>query len=86
MEVNMSQLGYLYSVATRQYQETHGEVTVAYSSKENQIDPSLDGVRSFISNGNYNLSIEERQKMMSQEVFVSCVAKRQVRCLDISST
>ena len=65
MEVNMSQLGYLYSVATRQYQETHGEVTVAYSSKENQIDPALDGVRNFISNGNYNLSIEERQKMMS---------------------
>lgn len=80
MEVNMSQLGYLYSVATRQYQETHGEVTVAYSSKENQIDPALDGVRNFISNGNYNLSIEERQKMMSSysDVLTKLVSSNEV--------
>ena len=54
MEVNMSQLGYLYSVATRQYQKH--TVTVAYSSKENQIDPALDGVRNFISPKNYSVS------------------------------
>ena len=80
MEVNMSQLGYLYSVATRQYQETHGEVTVAYSSKENQIDPSLDDVRSFITKGNYNLRIEERQKMMSSysDVLTKLVSSNEV--------
>ena len=65
MEISMSQLGYLYSVATRQYQEANGDVTVAYSSSENIIDPSLETVRSFISKGSYNLSIEERQKMMA---------------------
>lgn len=78
MEVNMSQLGYLYSVATRQYQKH--TVTVAYSSKENQIDPALDGVRNFISNGNYNLSIEERQKMMSSysDVLTKLVSSNEV--------
>ena len=65
MEISMSQLGYMYSVATRQYQETSGDATVAYSSSQTTIDPSLDNVRSFISKRNYDLSIEERQKLMA---------------------
>ena len=65
MEISMSQLGYMYSVATRQYQEISGDTTVTYSSSQTTINPSLDNVRSFISKGNYNLSIEERQKLMA---------------------
>lgn len=80
MEINMSQLGYLYSVATRQYQETTGDCSVAYSSSQQTINSSLDNVRSFISKDSYDLSIEERQKMMSSysDVLAKFVSKYDV--------
>ena len=79
MEISMSQLGYMYSVATRQYQETTGEAAVAYSSSQKAIDPSLENVRSFISKGN-NLSIEERQNLMASysDVLTKFVSEKDV--------
>ena len=69
MQATMSQLGYMYSKAVQQYggafELQKNDKGVPVFSPEIIGEKSVQGVGEFLYNSNYNMSLEERQAMMT---------------------